>query len=92
MKSIDKAREDIQTTIQNGLPQIRKELGVSQETFANLIGKSRQTISLIERKELDLSWEMCLAILAVIATRDPELLYRSYGKSFNEDFQVALQD
>ena len=75
------------STIQNGLPEIRKELGLSQDALAKLIGKTRQIISLIERNESELTWETCLAIITVVVNRDPKLLARLYGASFKKDLQ-----
>ena len=83
-------RLSILSTIQNGLPEIRKELGLSQDALAKLIGKTRQIISLIERNESELTWETCLAIITVVVNRDPKLLAKLYGTSFKKDLQELL--
>ena len=78
MNEIECKRLSILSTVQNGLPEIRKGLGLSQTDFAKIMCKTRQTISLIERKELDLTWETCLAIVTVASVRKPRLLTRLY--------------
>ena len=83
-------RLSILSTIQNGLPEIRKGLGLSQDSFGKLIGKTRQIISLIERNESELTWETCLAIITVVVNRDPKLLAKLYGDSFKKDLQEIL--
>ena len=89
--SIDQSmRFSIISTIQNGLPEIRKELGLSQTALANLLGKTRQMISLIERNESELTWETCLAIVAIVLCRDHTLIVRMYGNAFKKDLQKVL--
>ncbi len=90
MDIFDSKRKSIQSTIQYSLAEIRKELSLSQTDLARLLGKSRQGISLIERVELEIGWETCLAIIAVIMNRDPELLSRKFGDIFCEDLHYVL--
>ena len=45
-------KKQLQLILQSKLSELRNELGLSQEAFANLIGKSRQMVSLYERGEL----------------------------------------
>ncbi|MEG2813052.1 MAG: helix-turn-helix transcriptional regulator [Oscillospiraceae bacterium] len=45
------------------LPTLRKEVGVSQTLLGQKIGKSRQTISLIERGASPLTWDTFLSII-----------------------------
>lgn len=45
------------------LPQIRKEMKISQTEFGEKIGLSRQTISGIERGKAPLTWNSYLAIM-----------------------------
>lgn len=84
-------KNELQNTLQSKLPELRNELGLSQEGFAELIGKSRQSVSLFERGELKLSWETCLAIFAVTINRDKNVLANIYGDAFLKDFQHEVQ-
>lgn len=84
-------KSELQKTLQSKLPELRNELGLSQEAFAELIGKSRQAVSLFERGELSITWETCLGIIAVAVNRDPNVLQRLYGDDFRKTFQKVLK-
>ena len=47
------------------LPKFRKQLRISQSELAGKIGKSRQTISDIERSVAPMGWDTYLAIIKV---------------------------
>ena len=84
-------KSELQKTLQSKLPELRSELGLSQEAFAELIGKSRQAVSLFERGELPITWETCLGIVAVSINRDPNVLKKLYGDDFKNKFQSVLK-
>lgn len=84
-------KNELQNTLQSKLPELRNGLGLSQEGFAELIGKSRQAVSLFERGKLKLSWKACLAILGVTINRDKNVLANIYGDAFLKDFQHEIQ-
>lgn len=84
-------KSELQNTLQSKLPELRNELGLSQEGFAELIGKSRQAVSLFERGELSITWETCLGIVAVAINRDPNILMKLYGDDFKNKFQMVLK-
>ena len=84
-------KNELQNTLQSKLRELRNELGLSQEAFAELIGKSRQAVSLFERGELSITWETCLGIIAVAVNRDPNVLQRLYGDDFRKTFQKVLK-
>jgi len=68
--TVEKQQEMINQLVQK-LPQIRKEMKISQTEFGKKIGLSRQTISSIERGNVNLSWNNFLAImLFIVANRD----------------------
>ena len=56
-----------------GLPLIRKRLGMSQSELGDKVGVSRQSISSIERGNVQLTWDMLLAILMVVMVNDNQL-------------------
>ena len=65
----EKQQEMINQLVQK-LPQIRKEMKISQTEFGKKVGLSRQTISSIERGSVNLSWNNYLAImLFIVANR-----------------------
>lgn len=66
----EKQQEMIRQLVQK-LPQIRKEMKISQTQFGKRVGLSRQTISAIERGEVNLSWNNYLAIMIfIVANRE----------------------
>lgn len=50
----------------NSLPEIRRKCRMSQSDLARKIGKSRQTVSDIERKVAPMGWDTYLAIVLVL--------------------------
>lgn len=82
---------ELQNTLQSKLSELGNELGLSQEGFAELIGKSRQAVSLFERVELSITWETCLGIIAVAVNRDPNVLMKLYGDDFRKKFQKVVK-
>ncbi|MCQ2455542.1 MAG: helix-turn-helix transcriptional regulator [Clostridia bacterium] len=84
-------KNELQITLQSKLPELRSKLGLSQEMFAELIGKSRQAVSLFERGELQITWETCLGIVAVAVNRDPDVLMKLYGDDFKKKFQIVVK-
>lgn len=68
--TIEKQQEMINQLVQR-LPQIRQEMKISQTEFGKNVGLSRQTISSIERGNVNLSWNNYLAImLFIVANKD----------------------
>lgn len=87
----DSLKRELQITLQSKLPELRNELGLSQEEFAELIGKSRQAVSLFERGELNITWETCLGIIVVAVNRNPNIIMKLYGEDFKKKFQDVVQ-
>ncbi len=71
------------------LPELRKKCRMSQEDLGVKIGKSRQTISDIERRVAPMGWDTFLAIILVLK------LYKVYddfvdGTQYNEFLRNEL--
>lgn len=60
---ITEQQKEMINTLTLALPQLRKELGVSQTDLAHKVGLSRQMISLFERKIQPMTWTQFLAIV-----------------------------
>lgn len=68
--SVEKQKELIEQLVQR-LPQIRREMNISQTDLGEKVGLSRQTISAVERGGVSLSWNNYLAIMMfIVANRD----------------------
>ena len=81
----EKQQEMINQLVQK-LPQIRKEMKISQTEFGKKVGLSRQTISSIERGSVNLSWNNYLAImLFIVANRGQcKTMYREDSEELVE--------
>lgn len=62
---ISSTRQALINELVASLPSFRKTLHISQSNLAEAIGKSRQTISDIERKTAPMGWDTYLAIIKV---------------------------
>ena len=56
-------QKEMINTLTLALPQLRKELGVSQTDLAHKVGLRRQMSSLIERGKQQMTWTQFLAIV-----------------------------
>lgn len=83
--TIERQQEMIHQLVKR-LPQIRKEMKISQTEFGKRVGLSRQTISSIERGNVNLSWNNYLAIMLFIVTN------RELCKSFYRDDSQELAE
>ena len=74
---ISSDRQKLIAELIDRLPMYRKKLHLSQTDLAAKIGKSRQTLSDIERGVAPMGWDTYLAILMVFECnglfRDPEV-------------------
>ncbi len=62
------------------LPVLRAKVGMSQEDLAGLIGVTRQTISAIENKVREMSWQTFLSLLFLFSKNsDTERLMEVMG-------------
>lgn len=80
--NIKEAKYKIMESFIDELPRIRKEMNVSQEKFGELVGLSRQTISLIERREQPLEWTNFLAMLMIISFKSEKVYYFPDSKNY----------
>lgn len=62
---ISSARQALIDELVASLPFFRKSMHISQSNLAEAIGKSRQTISDIERKSAPMGWDTYLAVIKV---------------------------
>ncbi len=62
-EGLDARQYEMVSILSQALPQLRRELGVSQTILAKKVGMSRQMISLIERQEQPMTWTQFLAIV-----------------------------
>lgn len=55
-------KEKYQKSLSKNIPLLRAKLSLSQTELAELIGSSRQTISLIECGTREMMWDTCLSL------------------------------
>lgn len=58
----DFQKEQYQHALAKNLPLLRAKLDLSQEEVADMVGTSRQTISLIERGTREMMWDTCMSL------------------------------
>lgn len=72
-------REEIQEKLMNdlvdSLPRLRRRLGISQTDLGDMVGLSRQTISSIERKKTQLTWNNYLALMMFVTANSSDVFY-----------------
>lgn len=78
--NISETRKHLIDALVEKLPELRKKCRMSQTDLARKIGKSRQTVSDIERKVAPMGWDTYLAIIFVFR------LYKVY-----DDFVEGTQ-
>ena len=61
----DFPKEKYMTLMAENLPILRRHLGINQGELAELIGASRQMVSLIERKERGMLWDTFMSLIAL---------------------------
>ena len=77
-------REEYTSILASNLPTLRKACGMSQKHFADIIGVSRSTISVIEAKKT-MTWNMFLSAITIF-TRHEE------AKKFMEILGIDLDE
>ena len=70
-------------TFQKVMPQMRKELGISQTDFGKKVGKSRQMISLLERGKVEMTWDTFVAFM---------YFFKVNWKAITNDRRTVLDD
>ena len=56
------SKTEYQKNLAENLPLLRTKLSLSQQELADMIGTSRQTISLIERGAREMMWDTCMSL------------------------------
>ncbi len=72
---ISAERQQLIENLVEKLPMIRKKVRLSQDDLGNMVGKSRQKISDVERRSAPLGWDTYVAMctmLELVGAFDPE--------------------
>ena len=87
---MEKQQEMINILVRR-LPQIRKEMKISQTELGKKVGLSRQTISSIERGTVELSWNNYLAIMMfIVANRNKcKTMYQEESQELVEVLDIV---
>ena len=64
------SKQDYQKNLADNLPVLRSKLNLSQQGLADIIGSSRQTISLIERGSREMMWDTCMSLTLLFISND----------------------
>lgn len=75
------------------MPILRRHLGINQGELAELIGASRQMISLIERKERVMLWDTFMSLIALFrinpATRELVVFMEIYTDELHRYLKIT---
>lgn len=74
------------------LPKIRRRLGISQTELGERVGLSRQTISSIERRKVQLTWNNYLALMMFVTANSSDVFYfpRHGEYHYSDDFKKIM--
>lgn len=86
---ISEERQILIKELINELPSFRKQLRISQSELAGKIGKSRQTISDIERNVAPMGWDTYLAIIKVFEANG--LFHDSTDFNYQDRLNIILK-
>ncbi len=79
---LKEARNKIIDEFVEDLPKMRKRIGLSQTELGERAGLSRQTISLIERKAVQLTWNNYLAMTLLFILNSGDIYYFPRKKGY----------
>ncbi len=85
-------QEKLMNDIVDILPKVRRRLGISQTELGERIGLSRQTISSIERRKVQLTWNNYLAIMMFITANSSDVFYfpRNGEYHYSDEFKKLM--
>lgn len=88
---ISKSRTELISELIDNLPSIRKRLRITQTELAGVIGKSRQTISDIERKASPMGWDTYLAILKALEVNGnlSDIFSKEYYEKVDDELKIT---
>lgn len=74
------------------LPKIRRRLGISQTELGERVGLSRQTISSIERRKVQLTWNNYLALMMFVTANSLDVFnFPRHGEyHYSDDFKKIM--
>lgn len=92
----DFPKEKYTDLMAESLPTLRMRLGINQDELAELIGSSRQMLSLIERKIRPMMWDTFMSIMYVFRsnyeTRDMMVFMGLYTDELVQFLNISHED
>lgn len=61
----EQARDKLINNLVENLPVLRAKLNITQEELAEKIGLTRQTLTLVESRKREMSWNMFLSLMMI---------------------------
>lgn len=86
----NKSKAELAEEIAANLPKLRELYNISQTRLGELLGKSRQQISKIERGVAPISWDTCLAIVMLACKKDKKIFISVMGEDFIEELHSQM--
>jgi len=88
----ERTREKLMEDLVKILPKIRRRLGISQTELGERVGLSRQTISSIERRKVQLTWNNYLALMMFVTANSSDVFYfpRHGEYHYSDEFKKVM--
>lgn len=85
-------RKEYMLKMADNLPTLRAKLSLTQEALANLIGVSRSTIIMFEKKQRQMTWNTFLSLILVFSkNKDTYILLKALD-IYTEELEKILGD
>lgn len=85
-------RKEYMLKMADNLPTLRAKLSLTQEALANLIGVSRSTIIMFEKKQRQMTWNTFLSLILVFSkNKDTYILLKALD-IYTKELEKILGD
>lgn len=83
-------REEYMNKMADNLPTLRTKLSMTQEDLAKLIGVSRSTVIMFEKKQRQMTWNTFLSLILVFSkNNETNILLKALG-IYTEELESIL--
>ncbi len=91
MSEKNEYRDVLIDRLTENLPVLRKQLKLSQEKMADLIGASRYTVMLIESRKRKMTWSTFLSLILIFDKNEETSVLLRFFNIYTEDFEALIK-
>ena len=92
MRDIKNIRTELYNQLIDELPVLRARLGITQEMLATKVGCSRQTVNSVENRKKEMTWQLFMAIIAVLNHDETTRRMLNDIPGFDEKLNMILNE